>query len=89
MNPGGSTNDIYNQIGPGFAAFVVIFALALAVWFLGRSMTRHLRTVRYAEAQEQQEREAARSAGDRSHDGPDDGPGGGPAGTPGTCGRRA
>ncbi|MCH8612158.1 hypothetical protein [Arsenicicoccus dermatophilus] len=82
MNPGGSTNDIYNQIGPGFAAFVVVFALALAVWFLGRSMTKHLRTVRYAEALEQQrEQEAAPSVGDR--------PGDGPAGATGTSGQKA
>lgn len=51
MNPGGN-NELYSQIGPGFAAFVVIFLLALAVWLLARSMNSHLRGVRYAEAED-------------------------------------
>ena len=54
MNPGGGGNDLYNQIGPGFAAFVVVFLLALAIWLLVRSMNGHLRRVRYREAAEQQ-----------------------------------
>ena len=42
---------------PGVLGFLVVFFLALATWLLIRSMTGHLRKVRYhAEAQE---REAA------------------------------
>ncbi|WP_288799083.1 hypothetical protein ACF3NS_07785 [Arsenicicoccus cauae] len=66
MNPGGGGNDLYNQIGPGFAAFVVIFLLALAIWLLARSMNGHLRRVRYREAAEQQaerDRQAEREQG--------------------------
>ena len=63
MNPGGGGNDLYNQIGPGFAAFVVVFLLALAIWLLGRSMNGHLRRVRYREAAEQQ---AERERNERS-----------------------
>jgi hypothetical protein len=35
-------------IGPGFAGFVAIFALALATVLLLRSMVGHLRKVRYS-----------------------------------------
>ncbi|AKT50165.1 hypothetical protein [Arsenicicoccus sp. oral taxon 190] len=52
MNPGGN-GDLYSQIGPGFVAFVVIFALALAMWFLVRSMNSHLRRVRYQQAEDE------------------------------------
>lgn len=34
--------------GPGVGAFVVLFLLAVAVFFLFRSMTYHLRKVRYS-----------------------------------------
>jgi hypothetical protein len=45
-------------VGPGFAGFLAIFAVALATVFLLRSMVGHLRKVRYspdpaAEPQEQ------------------------------------
>ena len=63
MNPGGGGNDLYNQIGPGFAAFVVVFLLALAIWLLVRSMNGHLRRVRYRETAEQQ---AQRERNERS-----------------------
>ena len=36
----------YYDIGPGWAAFVATFALALAVILLARSLTKHLRKVR-------------------------------------------
>lgn len=36
------------QIGPGFAGFLVMFFLALAVVVLIRSMVGHLRKVRYS-----------------------------------------
>jgi hypothetical protein len=38
----------YETIGPGFAGFVAIFAIALATVFLLRSMVGHLRKVRYS-----------------------------------------
>jgi hypothetical protein len=37
----------YETIGPGFAGFLVIFALAVATVLLLRSMVGHLRKVRY------------------------------------------
>jgi len=40
-----SSPDYYN-IGPGWAAFVATFALALAVIVLFRSLNKHLRKVR-------------------------------------------
>jgi len=36
----------YYDIGPGWAAFVATFALALAVIVLARSLTKHLRKLR-------------------------------------------
>lgn len=45
----------YYAIGPGFAGFVVTFALVLALVLLVRSLTKHLRKVRLDAA----EREAA------------------------------
>lgn len=65
MNPGGGGNDLYNQIGPGFAAFVVVFLLALAIWLLVRSMNGHLRRVRYREAAEQQAERESRESRER------------------------
>lgn len=58
MNPGGP-GSLYSQIGPGWAAFVMIFFLALALWLLLRSMSGHLRKVRY---QQQREEELAARA---------------------------
>lgn len=46
MGPTGT--DQSSNIGPGFAGFVVMFLLALAVVFLVRSMVGHLRKVRYS-----------------------------------------
>lgn len=37
--------DLTAKIGPGVLAFIVFFALAIALWFLMRSMTKHLRTM--------------------------------------------
>ena len=39
--------DNSTMIGPGFLGFLVMFALALATVLLIRSMTHHLRKVRY------------------------------------------
>jgi hypothetical protein len=53
-------------IGPGFAGFVAIFAVALATVLLLRSMVGHLRKVRYGPGPERD-----RKAGDRP-EAPDD-----------------
>jgi uncharacterized membrane protein YgcG len=42
-----ANTDSLTLIGPGFLAFLVVFSLALATVLLIRSMTRHLRKVRY------------------------------------------
>ncbi len=38
----------YETVGPGFAGFLAIFAIAIATVFLLRSMVGHLRKVRYS-----------------------------------------
>ena len=38
----------FETVGPGFAGFVAIFAIAIATVFLLRSMVGHLRKVRYS-----------------------------------------
>lgn len=43
----GPISDEYTKIGPGFAAFVVVFLLGLALWFLLRSMNARLRRAAY------------------------------------------
>lgn len=54
-------NDTGVEITAGLGGFLVLFGLALAVWFLGRDLTRRLRRMRRAEdarlEQEQQARE--------------------------------
>lgn len=37
------------EITAGLGGFLVVFALAMAVWFLGRDLTRRLRRMRLAE----------------------------------------
>ena len=39
----------YYQVGPGFAAFVVTFFLALSLWLLYRSFSKKLRRQRLEE----------------------------------------
>lgn len=36
-------NPQYYQVGPGFGAFVVTFALAMVIWMLYRSFSKKLR----------------------------------------------
>jgi len=53
------------QVTAGLAGFVVLFCLAVACWFLFRSMNNHLRKVKWREEREQRERaeaEAKKSA---------------------------
>lgn len=42
------------QITAGLGGFLVLFGLALAVWFLGRDLTRRLRRMRQRETLRQQ-----------------------------------
>ena len=42
-------NTTSTAVTAGLGGFLVLFALALAVWFLGRDLTRRLRRMRYAE----------------------------------------
>lgn len=47
------------EITAGLGGFLVVFALALAVWFLGRDLTRRLRRMKRAEeVRLEQERDA-------------------------------
>lgn len=48
------------EITAGLGGFLVVFALAMAVWFLGRDLTRRLRRMRLAE-----ERRLAQEAAQR------------------------
>jgi hypothetical protein len=74
-------------VGPGFAGFVAIFALALVTVLLLRSMVKHLRNVRYSPdpaAEEQQHGpEAVASRADKPGRKPGDSPGDAPRDAPG------
>lgn len=52
------------EITAGLGGFLVVFALAMAVWFLGRDLTSRLRRMRLAEekrlAREASERQSSR-----------------------------
>lgn len=43
------------EITAGLGGFLVLFGLALVVWFLGRDLSRRLRRMRHREAQRQAE----------------------------------
>ncbi|KUG55736.1 hypothetical protein AVL62_05455 [Serinicoccus chungangensis] len=52
-------NETGVQITAGLGGFLVLFGLCLALWFLGRDLTRRLRRMRRAEdVRLQQERQA-------------------------------
>lgn len=56
-------------ITAGVAGFVVLFGLAIACWFLFRSMNGHLRKVRYeAERREAAERDGSGTTAPPSND---------------------
>jgi Na+-transporting methylmalonyl-CoA/oxaloacetate decarboxylase gamma subunit len=55
-------NSTSVEITAGLGGFLVLFALALAVWVLGRDLTRRLRRMRLAEEARLQE-EGSRAAG--------------------------
>jgi hypothetical protein len=54
-----------DAVSPGLGGFLVVFALALATWFLARSMTGRLRNVRRrAELEEREGRPPEAADGD-------------------------
>jgi hypothetical protein len=55
-----------SKVTPGIAGFLTVFVLAVATWLLIRSMTAHLRKVRYRAEQEEAETEAAAKAAART-----------------------
>lgn len=57
------------EVTAGIWGFLVLFGLALACWFLFRSMNNHLRRMKYLEREE-----AAGRAADVSGHGEDDDP---------------
>ncbi|GAA1175696.1 hypothetical protein GCM10009584_16400 [Ornithinimicrobium humiphilum] len=59
----------------GMGGFLVLFGLMLAVWFLGRDMTRRLRRMRLVEERRlrESEEQQARTPG-AAQDDPQDGP---------------
>ncbi|WP_134772469.1 hypothetical protein [Ornithinimicrobium flavum] len=60
------------EITAGLGGFLVVFALALAVWFLGRDLTRRLRRMKRAEeVRLEQERDDQQPPGPQ-HPGPED-----------------
>ena len=52
----------YYEVGPGFPAFVVSFALAVTIWLIYRSMSKKLRRQKLEERRLQEEAEATRAA---------------------------
>jgi hypothetical protein len=51
-----------STVTPGVAGFLTVFVLAVATWLLIRSMTGHLRKVRYRAEQEEAEAAEAQAA---------------------------
>lgn len=47
------------EITAGLGGFLVLFGLALALWLLGRDLSRRLRGIRHREEQERQQRAEA------------------------------
>lgn len=58
----GGTESV--EVTAGIWGFLVLFGLALACWFLFRSMNAHLRRMTYREREEQAGGEVAGSASD-------------------------
>ncbi|ANS78700.1 hypothetical protein SGUI_1304 [Serinicoccus hydrothermalis] len=56
------------EITAGLGGFLVLFGLALAVWFLGRDLTRRLRRMRLAEEARLREERRSEDASATSQD---------------------
>lgn len=63
QNPTPGMLDESTEITAGLGGFLVVFALGLAVWFLGRDLTRRLRRMSRAEEQRAEEAGRAKDAG--------------------------
>ena len=50
------------EITAGLGGFLVLFGLALAVWFLGRDLTRRLRRMRAAEDRRREQESSRQDA---------------------------
>lgn len=87
MIASGSSQNMNLLAQPGTIAFLVIFALGVVLFFVFRSMARHLRRVNQEARDEAQARfEQERAGGDGVHRDGEVGepPGGGPANGAGT-----
>lgn len=62
-------NSEYYEVGPGFAAFVVAFFMAVAIWLIYRSMSKKLRRQKLEERRLQEEAQAKRAKSDGVVDG--------------------
>jgi hypothetical protein len=60
---------------PGTLGFLVVFGMGIVLYFVFRSMAKHLRRVNAAAAAEQDAADAGRDATVTSASGPEDGPG--------------
>ncbi|MCD5352229.1 hypothetical protein LR393_19360 [Kineosporia mesophila] len=69
-----------DTVSPGFAGFLAVFFIAVATVLLIRSMTKHMRKVKFMA--DQVERTEAEAAGSAVAAGAPAGPGSAPAGTP-------
>lgn len=65
-------SDESTEITAGLGGFLVVFALGLAVWFLGRDLTRRLRRMSRAEEQRVAALRAADSPGSKPSAAEDD-----------------
>lgn len=63
QNPTQGMSDESTAITAGLGGFLVVFALGLAVWFLGRDLTRRLRRMNRVEEQRAEDAGRARGAG--------------------------
>jgi hypothetical protein len=68
-----NTNSV--EITAGLGGFLVVFALGLALWLIGRDLTRRLRRMRLAEDERvARERERSASSPDRAEEPPEEDP---------------
>lgn len=56
-----------NKVTPGVLGFIVFAVMALAVWFLMKSMNRHMGRVDFKEAQEADQNPSGKGGPGRAH----------------------
>lgn len=69
QNPAPGMSDESTAVTAGLGGFLVVFALALAVWVLGRDLTRRLRRMNRAEQDRSPGRQGGAQGRDRAPDG--------------------